>query len=260
MPYRHRLGYMAIGPRRPRRLLGKRGRAAVVIQRYVRRRKTGYYRAQRNMRTAGFMGAELKFFDSSRAAIALTAPTDATGGEVDPVTLNCLFAPTQGTGVQSRDGRRVVMKSLQIRGVVTVPNADVVTTGKIAPVFFIAIVMDKQTNAAQASSEDVFTNPGAAALLAASPLRDLERSTRFRVLKEWILTGDTPTTVDGSTDQNGYSIPFGYYGKMSTKVEFVANGGSVADIQDISLHVMAYCSSTTFAPTITYNSRVRFMG
>jgi len=231
-------------------------------------RRAGYaVTAAQNRRTGGFAGIELKFFDTAVDAVALTAPANATGGEVDPTAIPganlCLFSPTQGTGEQNRQGRRTTMKSVQITGQVVIPiQADQAAVDNACQVF-IALVHDKQTNAAQLNSEDVFTNPGAAAL-AASPLRDLQQSTRFNVLKTWKMSFNTPnlgsvTTTD--VDQGGAIRRFeGYINLKNMRVEHVANGGTIADIQDNSLHMIAFTSSTALAPTIAYNARIRFCG
>ncbi len=215
-----------------------------------------------NIRTAGFLGAELKFFDSHQNDTAITAPADAAGGELDPTTLNCLFAPTQGTGAENRDGRRVSMKSLLIVGNVICASQANQTVPEEASSVFIAVVLDKQTNAAQLNSEDVFHNESGDASLAAAPLRDLERSTRFRVLKTWKLDFQVVSAAfDGTNiEQAGLVQHFEGFIGLNVPVEFVANGGSISDIQDNSLHVIAYCTNTGLAPALNYNARIRFMG
>lgn len=215
-----------------------------------------------NIRTGGFVGQELKFFDSARTALALTAPTDAAGGEVDPATVNCLFAPTQGTGAQNRDGRRVQMRSIQITGEVSCAAQTDQTVLDVPPKILLALVLDKQTNATQLSSEDVFTNPSGAANLAASPLRDLERSTRFKVLKQWTIQLTAPQVGwDGTNlEQAGVTRSFSWYGRVNIPVEFLGNAGNIADIQDNSVHMVGYCSTVALAPTVSYNCRIRFVG
>lgn len=218
--------------------------------------------ARGNLRTGGFLGQELKYFDTSLAASAMVAPTDAAGGEHDPATLLTLFCPTQGTGATNRDGRRAVMKSIQISG--NLRSAPQINQAAIdlAGDYYVALVLDKQTNAAQMNSEDVFANPSASAVLAAAPLRDLERSTRFQVLKQWKGRFPQPVAVyDGTNiEVGGWELPFTYYSKLNIGVEFVANGGTVADIQDNSLHLVAYCTNTGLAATVNYNCRIRYVG
>lgn len=243
-----------------RSLKAKLGGKAATRKAVVHRR--GGMKAVTNLRVAGFAGQELKFFDSVRASLAIPAPTDATAGEMDPATLNAIFCPVQGTGGSNRDGRRCTMTSVQITGLVNVPAQQGQTSADVNGTIFIALVMDKQTNASQLASEDVFSNPSGNASMAASPLRDLERSTRFNVLKVW--TMDLPPQQaqhDGTNaDLQGYQLRFEGFIKLNTKVEFIANGGTVADTQDNSLHMIAFASTTASAPTLLYQARVRFIG
>jgi len=246
------------------RAIVKQGPRLLAMRRSAR---TNYRRQNtiRNPRTGGFVGMELKFMDASRSGLALTAPSDATGGEVDPATMNCLNGIAQGDGESERDGRRVIMKSIQIEGRIafaaSADQADIVT----APNIFIALVWDKQTNQAQLNSEDVFTNPGAATGLAANPMRDLQYSTRFEVLKTWRLSRPpSPAAGTDGTNTNSVKTPdvlFRFYKKLpNIPVTFNGTGATVASITDNSLHLIAYASQVTQASTINYNSRLRFVG
>jgi len=71
-----------------------------------------------NQRSGGFLGIEKKFYDTGLTSAALTAPTDATGGEHDPSSTSMISTPAQGDSEQNRDGKRIVIKSVQITGVV----------------------------------------------------------------------------------------------------------------------------------------------
>ncbi len=228
-----------------------------------RRRQTTY--RKRNQRTAGEVGVEVKNFSSARAAVALARTSDGTGGEVDPATLNCLFCPTQGTASNNRLGRRIKMRSIQITGMIQVPNLIDQTSLNIAPVVFIALVLDRQTNATQLNSEDVYTNFAASADMCVCPVRTLARSTRFKVLKQWNLKLDqTQSTWDGTNIEIAgthykFELFYKFKSRHDSKVEFIANGGTVADIQDVSLHMIAFTSHASQGPLIEYVSRVRFV-
>jgi len=261
-----------LGKRKMEMVALKPGAAASVIQRAFRRsllRKrlsalASRGRAQRalNMRTGGFLGLELKFVDYGYAA-ALVAPTDAAGGEADPATALALNAIAQGDGQNQRDGRKATIKSCYVSGQVTFSgNADEADAGS-APIVYIALVQDTQTNGAQLNSEDVFTNPAANALTAASPFRDLQYSKRFRVLDSCVIDNfETIAFPDGantgSINASSKSFKLSWKGTMQTI--YVGTTAEVSAIGDNSIHVIAYCSSTTFAPSLIYNSRVRFMG
>jgi len=76
-------------------------------------------RAMLNRRTAGFLGIEKKFYDTGLIAGDLLAPTDAAGGEFDPSSTSMISTPAQGDSEQNRDGKRIMIKSVQVTGVVT---------------------------------------------------------------------------------------------------------------------------------------------
>ncbi len=250
----------------------KRGRtyASRVVAKRKRVRRSGKFMSAkpfvtagyRNRRTAGFLGIETKFFDSSRAGLALTATAAMTGMEADPTTLNTLFAPVRGTGPSDRDGRKTMMKSVQINGnVTTAPQSDQ-TVSETAPQITIVLVLDQQTNAAQLNSEDVWTNDSGSSGLCTSAMRDMERSTRFRILKRWSFKmPQTQVVFDGTNfEQYGVTRQFSGFVKLNIPVEYVANGGTIADIQDNSLHLIACASGTDSTATIGYNCRIRFVG
>lgn len=225
-------------------------------------KKRARYRAAGNARSAGFLGMELKFYDTARAALALTAPTDASGAEADPTTLNCISAPAQGTSEKQRDGRKIVIKSVSIRGNVRTAAQANQTAADVASSVFVALVQDCQTNAAQLASENVFTNPSSAATLATAPFRNLEYIRRFKVLKTKRIVLPQPMMVyDGTNvEQGGQIIPFEFHKKVNIPVNFTSTTEGVSNVADNSLHVIAYTDATSLAPELNYNSRIRFMG
>jgi len=277
-------------PVRLRMYAGYQRHAALRQPRYVKRRYPGTFRgrpvgprpAQRaaaavraarnravaNARTGGLLGVEVKFLDAPKTATALTAPTDASGGEHDPssIVTGCLSAPAQGDGPTNRDGARIAIKSIYVNGVLSIaPQADQ-TGADTAGIVFIALVLDTQTNAAQLNSEDVFTNQNAAANTAACPQRNMSFTKRFQVLKTKTIRLPQPTlTYDGTNiEQTGYHIPWKLKKRFpeGVKVQFTATSttADVANVVDNSLHIIAYTSSAALAPFIAYNSRMRFVG
>ncbi len=220
-------------------------------------------RRRRNPRIGGFLGIELKFYDSSLAASAITAPADATGGEHDPSATVLFNTVVQGDGESQRDGRQIVMKSLGIRGHIGVAAQTNQTATDVSPTIFIAVVLDTQTNGATISSENVYTNKAESGSHAASPFRNLQFTKRFRILKSKLLTLKQPTLVwDGTNvEQGGFNTPFTMFvdlGNMA--VNYSGTTETVANITDNSLHLIAYTSSTAVAPTMNYNARLRFVG
>jgi len=228
---------------------------------YSRRKRSSAY-GRRNIRTAGYVGIEKKFYDTSYSG-AVVAPTDATGGEADPATVLTLSAPAQGDGEQNRDGKKIVAKYVEIKGVVqTAPVANQ-TVPPITPVVFIAVVLDTQTNAAQLNSEDVFKNQNGSAFLAPMPLRDLEYGVRFKILKQLRIVAEPFTVYDGTNlEVGGVHTPFECYIPLKDLVinfNSTATAG-VASVLDNSIHVIAYTNDTTTTPTLRYQARLRFIG
>jgi len=232
---------------------------AVALLRARNRRLRG-----RNIRTGGFLGIENKFLDQLKSASALTAPTDATGGEHDPATTLCLNAVAQGDGESNRDGKNYMIKSLFIRGeVVSGPISDGTVGLNNLPIF-LAVVWDKQTNAAQLNSEDVFKNIVATAAGAPLCMRNLQFSKRFKVLWSKVVKFGTQMFMHDGTnfEFNGISPIFFKVNlpKLNIRVETKGTTGNVTDIVDNSLHFIAFCGNTAIVPTLHYASRIRFVG
>jgi len=155
--------------------------------------------ALRNIRTGGVLGIETKFFDASVTGTAIVSGTDASGAECDPATILCLNAPAQGDGPSSRDGQKISMKSIFVTGVLSSATQTSVSSLDALPIYYIALVLDTQTNGGTATglnSEEVFVNNAAAGVLAANPLRNMSNTQRFKVLKQLVLRN--PTTLAGN--------------------------------------------------------------
>lgn len=227
-------------------------------------RKASSVNRQLNIRTGGFLGLEKKFLDVALATTQIAGPADCTGGELDPVGgVNCLNGVAQGDGESNRDGKNYVIKSLHFAGRVVTNSQTNKTVGWIPPSVFIAIVLDTQTNGAQLNSEDVYTNPGASISTNSCLQRNLQYSSRFRVLKTFKLDFNQPsTTYDGTNIEalgQSQSIE-AHLDNLNIKVGCSATTGTVSAITDNSLHVIGFCTNTTETVNLTYTSRIRFMG
>ncbi len=220
----------------------------------------------RNRRTGGFLGQELKFYDTKLVSAALTTNTDASGGEHDPSATIVLNSTTQGDGEQQRDGRKMTMKSLYLSGNCVVPGKATESTADAGCIIYIAVVLDTQTNGATIVSEQVFKNVGGNVALGANPMRNLEFSTRYRVLATKHFTMQNPaiandTGATGGIIQQGLVKRWKMFIKLKDLgVTFNGTTETVANITDNSLHLIAFTSSTSLAPVISYSSRLRFMG
>jgi len=221
-------------------------------------------RAVANAVTMGFMGIEKKFLDTTKSNTAIAANADCTGGEYDPSAgcTGCLSCPAQGDTEQSRDGKRIVIDSLILKGFVQ--NGE--STGEApeaASKIFVAVVLDTQTNGAQLNSEDVFKNTGAYALLNADPMKNLLFGGRFRILKSqtFDLTFNGVTGAVATLAHNATRRDFDWYIPFKGGLPVNLNAGTDANVTNVidnSLHVVAF--STIAGSSIGYNARIRFQG
>lgn len=227
-----------------------------------------------NSRTGGLLGIEKKFFDTFNGGLAITESANCTAGIQDPLSHLCLNCPPQGDGPSHRDGRQISMKSIHVKGLVTIAAQLFQATPDTVPDVFIALVLDKQTNGAQMTSEQLFENPSTSPLLCVQPLINMTNSSRFRVLKTVRvsaadfagsvqpfvrLTGTGGTTDD--VQQQGANVPFSMFVNLrDMKVNFTGTGSLVSNIVDNSLHIVAFTSRDSANPMISYNCRLRYVG
>lgn len=245
---------------------GKRRTATSSYQRLARARQQ-----QTGRRYAQIMGAqgEMKYFDSELTATALVASTDWTGTEFDPDTvpvasINTLFAPIRGTGINNRIGRAVNVMKVKVRGLISVAAQANQSAADSASYVRLALVQDMQTNTAQAQGEDVFRDPTTASShVAATSFQSLANLGRFKVLKDLkINLGDPNAVFDGTNiEQQGIIRMFEMNVEFKTPVVVhfnATNGGTIADIVDNSWHIYCNCSSIALVPSIIYSARVAF--
>lgn len=180
---------------------------------------------------------EQKDITLTNPAISLPAAGSATA------TLKLLNGVAQGTTAITRLGRKIVMKSLYINGVVYVAP----TSTGATPVR-VLVVYDKQSNgtapvATDVVQEDAITSP-----------MNLGNSSRFEVICDhWIPCVGTA----GPQAQ-----PFRIYKKLNHKVEFNAgSAGTIADIQTGSVYVLVWTTNAIgTAALLTFNdTRIRFV-
>jgi len=216
-----------------------------------------------NAATMGFLGIEKKFYDTKLADTSVGAATDCTGGEYDPSATSMISTPTQGDGEQQRDGKRIVIDSLILKGHIYNPGTASEASASLPAKVFLAVVLDTQTNGAQMNSEDCFKNLAAQASSNPEPLKNLLSGNRFRLLKSQVydLTHSGAMVAAANFAANGLSRTFDWYIPFKGGLPVNFNAGttaSVANVVDNSIHVIAF--STNSECFIGYNARIRFQG
>lgn len=245
---------------------GKKARLALTSQRAnLINAKRSALRQIANSATAGFLGIEKKFLDTAKAETTVASVAALTGGEYDPSVgcTGCLSCPAQGDTEQSRDGKRIVIDSLIIKGYLdNVASANVAAYD--SQKVFVAIILDTQSNGVQFSSEDVFKNLLNIADSAVSPTKNLLFGSRFRILKSQ-LYDVTPIgiTAAGAIAHTGTRRDFDWYIPFKGGLPVNMNAGTTADVANVidnSVHVCAFASNPNNVVKIAYNARIRFQG
>ncbi len=225
--------------------------------------------ATRLARTGGFSGIELKFLDSSLINHNIPNGAEASGGEADPLVSLSLNPIVQGDGEDKRDGKQICLKSVYVTGFARQPRyaySSGVDNDTDIGLCFIALVLDTQTNGAQLNSEQVFVNPSGHLSLSCRPVRNLQYSSRFRVLDSVVLEFKQQFGVWNGADIHlgGNRLPFKLAADLNIPVNYTGTDGTISTIVDNSLHVIAYndidTSLTDPIPQLFYNARVRWLG
>lgn len=218
-------------------------RSAARSEKVYAARRAGMYTVPRTM--GALAQTERKYFDSFLNGATIAQSVDWTGTELDPATLNCMFAPTEGSDINNRIGRRVHVLKQSIRGVIKMAPANgktaAIDQGPVRLVWFI----DNQTNATQAQGEQLMASPGAATKeLTTSTFQNTANFGRFTVLKDKLFHARPDNVFNDGTDgaANAIYIPFKFkrsFGKGGLEVRFNGtNGGTVSDVVDKSFHLV----------------------
>lgn len=223
-----------------------------------------------NQRTAGFVGMEIKFWDLAASNQAPGNNGNMTGGAIDPATTDCLNSPDVGNNQNQRIGRKINMKNLTVKGMIKWNSSAADTTPISVPPVMIAIVLDTQNNSSTGlSSSQVFQNPGNLSDLVANPLRNLEYTSRYKVLWKRVYAPQMSTTSIAGTPNlyphAGLRVPFNIFLNLKNMaVLFNTENGNSTDITDNAIHIVAFsdhgANTGEIDVDIDYHSRLRFVG
>lgn len=212
------------------------------------RRNVGGYRY--TVRRAGFQ-PELKFFDTNVNGSPLTM---ATGNVNISNSINLI---EQGSGGQQRNGKKVIIKSIQLN--IRIDWDDIFVNAGIpldtTAYVRLFLVLDMQCNGSSATASTLLqgTNDDDA-------LIDLDWRRRFKILKEWRIPGCyTGGYQDGVLNRsNGCTLCFKYYKKCNIPIRFNAQTPTISNVADNNLILMCATNRDNFS-TITCYSRLRFV-
>lgn len=205
--------------------------------------------------------AERKYFDADVAANFVAIGANWAGAELDPAA-NSLFNPSTGDDFNNRDGRKVQVLSIKIRGHITVPAQANQTAADAGSLIRLLLVQDTQTNSAQLNAEDVLSSGAGSNQI--NSFQNPAFFGRFKVLKDKVTFLSNPTiSWDGTNvEQSGLVKPFKIFHKFPKPVIVHyngTNGGTVADVIDNSFHIIGGTDSTALAPGLIYKVRTTFI-
>jgi len=238
----------------------------VVNRRAAPRRRT--YTRRFTMRTGGVRAqTETKYFTRAIAEKPITNLNlngDWTGTEVDPAG-DSLFSPGPGSAYNQREGKKVWVKKIKIRGRIIRQAA---SGGEDSPTYASSVrliwYMDKQSNGTQSQGEQVISSATLAGG-AIDAFQNIDNFGRFKVFKDKTFTFSNPNfSWDGSEYDSGGDIKhFKFtknFSRYPLKVDYNTGGNAdISDVVDNSFHLLAGSIGTGGQThTIIYTVRVVF--
>ena len=180
----------------------------------------------------------------------------------------CLPMPRQGDNYSDRDGRKIYVKHIFIKGVINVSQANTVTQATNNPIFRIIVVKDTRTNGTSLSAENVMGpglgSDGQATLTSDSGVQAFSSPDgwgRYEIVKDRTFKAVNNQAFNDGTDGavNGYAIPFRMKVKCNCYVNFCDTPGAIASVIDNSWHVIGAVGNG-LNPNISYQARTAFVG
>jgi len=214
-------------------------------------------------RTRGvYAKGEMKYADREQTAIAIPAAPTWAGTELEDTQLCVHSVPMVGAGIGQRVGKKIDVYSLKIRGTVSIPKQANQTALDNAACCRLVLFMDQQTNSTQAQGEQVmdgdFNGGGGGGV---RTFQQINNFGRFKVLKDVIINLEDPNSAwDGTNmEQNGKIRYFKWFIKFKKPLRMTfndTNGGTVADLSTVSMHLIGTTTSADLVPTLEYCCRM----
>lgn len=210
-------------------------------------RASGYYGRFRPR----FISIEKKFFD-----VNVTTPVAIT--QAPKIMYSSLNLVTSGAGEQQMIGRKINVKSITLKQIVTKDdNTGVIGSLVSNSSYRIALVLDRQANGAAANATAVYETTHIL-----SPLK-LENSKRFYVIKEWYGTINQVGIYNGTN----YDVPRNdamefWFKRCNIQLNFAseATPGTrvITEVQSNNLFLIASCTESDTQMYHRFHCRIRF--
>lgn len=222
---------------------------------------------------------EQKYVDGYYDATALhelsnAADDDWADCEANPrqqtAVYGCLPVPRQGDNYADRDGRRIYVKNIRIKGFIYWAEVDTLTAAGQTGLVRIVVVKDSQTNGATLSAENVIgvglgsdgqatlSGNGGAISLPSNP----DGWGRYKIVYDKTFRAPAQPAFNDGTDGAIMAMrtPFKITIKCKCYQNFSSSTGAVGSVVDNSWHVLAAASDASGAPLLSYYARTSFVG
>ncbi len=211
------------------------------------------------------MPGEMKYLDTegTNVSIATGVSWNAARWDVDFPTDYTLVAPTQGTGINQRIGRKIRLMKLKISGQISVlPKTD---NQPGSAEFRILLVQDMQTNGIAASGGLVMQDSlSTAATGAVLGFRNLVALSRFRIIGDRRMIIDDPnninisSTVFTSTQSKMFKFSKNF-GRGGLSINYNGTStGQISDVVDNSFAIYALCDTAQVVSVGAFRCRAYF--
>lgn len=248
---------------RTRPKYSKRGRAVgVVIPKALRGfvRSGGVYGTglgSNSLKSADFQVKDAQILSTAgRLAVSTMAGTALTGD-----SLNLIEA---GTDIQNRIGRKITIKDIEMRGVMTFAPTSGYIASKGAASTTMMLVLDTQANGAVADPALIFNS----LMPLPSSLPVVDNQQRFKVLKRWdhqfkALANPSGDSTTGTSVYQEQERHFSLKKSVSIPIEYsgTSSPATVALIRSNNLFLIAGCQDSADSTFVSVKAvcRLRFL-
>jgi len=199
--------------------------------------------------TRRLVAQEMKSFDTALAfTFDITGEIPATGQ---------LALILEGDGNSNRDGQKVQIASIQIKGTLRYAPAAAATAADCCALY---LIYDRQPNGLAATvfggadPNSIFTSTNVV-----EALRMKYNSDRFTIIKHWIW--DFNATAGVTTAYNPSIQHLDYYTKCDLEMTFGATAGAVTDLRSGNVFLVAgTAGNSDDLITFSGNARLNFFG
>lgn len=198
---------------------------------------------------------ELKAYDVASAALDFISPGTGTSIAA-PLNL-----PVNGAEIFQRVGRKIYMKSIQIKGWIYNKGTAIQDVGRIL------LVYDSQTNGAAPLIQNIINNMDGTYATDGLSMVNLNNRQRFQIIRDHQITLPADTYTAGvltngpsfnMTNAQAYCINWYIPLKKLETVYNQLNTGNVSDIVSGALWILCVSEADSHHWTFTFNTRLRF--